>query len=592
MPEDNNNITFFSETNFRNEKKRFGIKRNDRRRHFYVVGKTGMGKSTLLENLAIQDILNGEGCAIIDPHGEFAQLMIDYVPPHRINDVIFFNPADLDNPVAFNVMEKTVEGQQRHLIASGLMGVFKKIWPDVWSARMEYILNNAVLALLEYPSSTLLGINRMLADKDYRLQVVENVTDPSVKSFWINEFAKYPDRFREEAVAPIQNKVGQFISSPLIRNIIGQVKSSFDIKEAMDQKKILIVDLSKGRIGEDASQLLGAMLITKLQLAAMSRVDVPENEREDFYLYVDEFQNFATDSFATILSEARKYRLSLILAHQYIGQLVTDTNTRVRDAIFGNVGTILMFRVGASDAEFLETEFSPEFEINDLVNLSFAQIYLKLTIDGVTSRPFSATTLPLWPLPNLSSREKIIKISQERYGTNRADVEEKLSKWVMARGAENDKNAITKDSDMTIPKKSKTVTKCSNCGVSTEVNFVPDGKRPVYCTNCLVLRKERKLSPPKIVDRKLKGPRIESEVKLIEPKEAPISLAKAMAPKQNFQPRKKKGVDLSSLRSALSEAVHETKEQEIVNDTQVGEVEADIENKKPEDLSSGETIDL
>ena len=419
-------INFFAKTNFRNEDKKFGIKNGDRRRHLYVVGKTGMGKTTLLENMAIQDIQDGHGLAVVDPHGEFAEELLDYVPPSRVNDVIYFNPADLDWPIAFNAIEK-VSPEDREIVVSGLMGIFKKIWPDVWSARMEYILNNTLWALIERPGTTLLGINRMLADKEYRDKIIENLKDPATKSYWLNEFNKYPERFREEAVAPIQNKVGQFISSPLIRNIIGQTKSSIDMRDVMDSGKILILNLSKGRIGEEASRLLGALFITKIQLAAMSRVDIPEPERKDFYLYVDEFQNFATDSFASILSEARKYRLNLILTHQYIQQLVSGESTKVKDAIFGNVGTIVSFRTGADDAEFLEKEFGPEFMATDLVNLSFANIYLKLTIDGVTSRPFSATTLPLIPPLEKSNREKIVSVSRERYGTPRKEVEEKIA---------------------------------------------------------------------------------------------------------------------------------------------------------------------
>src|SRR3989338_6875654 len=283
-------------------------------------------------------------------------------------------------PIAFNPLEQ-VGTEYRHLVASGIMGVFKKIWVDMWSARMEYILNNTLLALLEYPGSTLLGIMRMLSDKDYRKKVVENLKDPVIKSFWVNEFARYSQKFETEATAAIQNKVGQLVSNPLIRNILGQPQSSIDIRKVMDEKKILIVNLSKGKIGEDNSALMGAMIITKLQLAAMSRVDIPENERNDFYLYVDEFQNFATDSFANILSEARKYRLCLVLAHQYITQM----EEKVRDAVFGNVGTMTTFRVGAADAEFLEREFTPEFSANDLVNLSKYNIYLKLIIDWVSS---------------------------------------------------------------------------------------------------------------------------------------------------------------------------------------------------------------
>ncbi|MGD0576530.1 MAG: type IV secretion system DNA-binding domain-containing protein, partial [Candidatus Staskawiczbacteria bacterium] len=343
-----NEVNFFGLTNFRNQKTKFGIKTDDRRRHFYCIGKTGMGKSNLMENMAIQDIQAGRGVAYVDPHGEGAEKLLDFIPAGRINDVVFFNPADLDYPIAFNVMEK-VDFRYRHLIAGGLMGVFKKVWPDVWSARMEYILNNVILALLEFPDSTLLGVNRMLADVGYREKVVSKVTDPIVKSFWLTEYARYTQRYEVEATAAIQNKVGQFISNPLIRNLIGQIKSMIDMRDIMDNEKIFIMDLSKGRIGEDNSHLLGALLITRLQLAAMSRVDIPEEDRKDFYLYVDEFQNFATESFANILSEARKYRLNITLGHQYIAQLVTGQDSRVRDAVFGNVGTMAVFRVGAED---------------------------------------------------------------------------------------------------------------------------------------------------------------------------------------------------------------------------------------------------
>ena len=374
-----NNITFFGKTSFRGQNKRFGIKIDDRRRHMYFVGKTGMGKTTILENMVISDILAGNGVAVVDPHGDFAEKILHYVPKERIKDVIYFNPADIDYPIAFNPLEQ-VTTEQRHLIASSIMGVFKKIWPDVWSARMEYILNNALLTLLEFPDSTILGVMRLLSDKDYRKNLVDRMKDPVVKGFWVNEFARYAQKFETEATAAIQNKIGQFVANPLVRNILGQPRSAMNLREAMDKRKILIFNLSKGRMGEDNSSLLGAMVITKLQLAAMSRVDTPESERQDFYLYVDEFQNFATDSFANILSEARKYRLCLILAHQYIGQLIHDLNTKVRDAVFGNVGTIVTFRIGAEDAEFLEKQFSPAFNENDLMNRAMKDILLG---DGV-----------------------------------------------------------------------------------------------------------------------------------------------------------------------------------------------------------------
>ncbi len=441
MPE-LNDITVFAKTSFRNREVAFGIRRDDRRRHMYVIGKTGMGKTTLIENMVIQDILNGEGVAFADPHGDSVEKVLNYIPSNRINDVIYFNPADTDFPIAFNPLE-AVDPKYKHLVASGLMGVFTKIWAGVWSPRMEYILNNTILALLDSPGNTMLGIARMLVNKTYRKKIVDNIKDPVVRSFWVDEFANYNDKFRTEAIAPIQNKVGQFLSSAIIRNIVGQTKSTIDLRQIMDERKIFLLNLSKGRIGEDSSALLGAMIITKLQLAAMSRVDVPEEERKDFYLYVDEFQNFATESFASILSEARKYRLNLIVAHQYINQLSNDKNTVVRDAIFGNVGTLIVFRVGADDAEFLEKEFEPTYTLNDLLNLTKFNIYLKLMINGVASTPFSALTLPPISQPT-QNEDTVVKVSRERYGTARQIVEEKIHKWL---GSEYHAEAARVESD-------------------------------------------------------------------------------------------------------------------------------------------------
>jgi len=419
----NEDITPFAMTNFRNIRRKFGIKQDDRRRHMYLIGKTGMGKSTTIENMIVDDIRKGKGVALIDPLGDLVERVIDFIPSYRINDVIYFNPADLDYPIAFNVLE-AVDPTHRHLVTSGLIAVFKKIWIDSWGPRLEYLLRNTILALLEYPGSTLLGVTRMLVDKEYRRKVVRRITDPVVKAFWVNEYSAYSNQFRTEAISPIQNKVGQFLSSSVIRNIVGQSKSTIDMREIMDNGKILLLNLSKGRIGEDNSSLLGAMMVTKIQLAAMSRVDIPEEKRRDFYLYVDEFQNFATESFATILSEARKYRLNLIMAHQYIEQL----DEKVRAAVFGNVGTIVAFRVGAADAEFLVREFEPIFSETDLVNLTKYEIYLKLMIDGVASDPFSATTLP--PVTDEEgNREKIIRASRERYSRPREVVEEKIMRW-------------------------------------------------------------------------------------------------------------------------------------------------------------------
>jgi hypothetical protein len=429
MSEIGDDITLFARTNFRDKRVPFGIKRDDRRKHMYLIGKTGMGKSTMMENMVIQDIINGEGVALVDPHGDLVAKVLDFIPSNRVNDVIYFNPSDMEFPIAFNILE-SVDNRYKHLVASGLMGVFTKIWADMWSARMEYILNNAILALLDSPGNTLLGIARILIDKKYRKKIVDNVKDPMVRSFWVDEYANWSEKYRTEAIAAIQNKIGQFLSSGIIRNIVGQPRSTLDLREVMDNRKILLLNLSKGSVGEDNSALLGAMLITKLQLAALSRVDVLEEERKDFYLYVDEFQNFATDSFATILSEARKYRLNLIIGHQYIGQLVQERNTKVRDAVFGNVGTIVAFRIGAADAEFMEKEFMPQFTENDLVNLPKHNIMLKLMINGVASDPFTAETLPPSLNDPTGNAEKIIRVSRERYANPIADVETKILKWM------------------------------------------------------------------------------------------------------------------------------------------------------------------
>ncbi|HVV15543.1 MAG TPA: type IV secretion system DNA-binding domain-containing protein [Candidatus Paceibacterota bacterium] len=427
MADDDQKITYFAQTNSRGKDQAFGIKRRDRVRHMYIIGKTGMGKSTLLENMAIQDIRNGEGMAFIDPHGGTADRIMEYVPEHRIKDVVYFAPFDMEHPIAFNVMED-VGYDKRHLVVSGLLSAFRKIWVDAWSARMEYILANTLLALLEYEGSTLLDVNRMLVNKKFRAKVVDNVTDPIVKSFWADEFAAYSDRYTQEATPAIQNKIGQFTSNPLIRNIVGQAKSSFDFRQAMDDKKILIINLSKGRVGEVNATLLGSMLVTKIYLAAMSRADVSADvlaTLPQFYFYVDEFQSFSNQSFADILSEARKYKLNLIIAHQYIEQMEEE----VRDAVFGNVGTTVTFRVGPFDAEVLETVFSPQFEATDLVNLGFAQIYLTLMIDGVGSTPFSATTLPPFDPPPQKYVDQVIENSRRVFSRPRAEVEETIRKW-------------------------------------------------------------------------------------------------------------------------------------------------------------------
>ena len=417
-------VTYIGKVDFRNKELKFGIKEKDRTRHTYVIGKTGMGKSTFLENLAIQDINNGEGLCVLDPHGSMAEKLLDHIPESRIKDVVYFAPFDGDHPIGLNVLEK-VEPDKRYLVANGVMAAFKKLFKDQFSSRMEYILNNIILALLENDGQSLLGVNRMLIDKEYRKSIVANVTDPTVKDFWEKEYANYTDKFAAEAAPAIQNKVGQFVANPLIRNIIGQKKTSFDIRTLMDEKKILIVNLSKGKVGEGNANLIGSLLVTKIYLAAMSRADAGPYELEKlppFYFYVDEFQNFANESFASILSEARKYNLALTVAHQYVEQMEDE----VKAAVFGNVGTMIVFRVGATDAEIFEKEFAPTFIMDDIVNLSAHQIYLRLMIDGVGSQPFSARTLNPVQQPASSFAQAIIAHSRAAYGRPRFAVEEEI----------------------------------------------------------------------------------------------------------------------------------------------------------------------
>jgi energy-coupling factor transporter ATP-binding protein EcfA2 len=440
-------ITYIGNVDYRNKAVTFGIKEDDRTRHTYIIGKTGMGKSTLLENLAIQDINNGEGICVIDPHGSMAEKLLDYIPEHRIKDVVYFAPFDGEYPVGLNMLEK-VSAEKRYLLANGMMSAFKKIFTDgdgkgTFSARMEYVLNNIILALLENEGQTLLGVNRMLFDKDYRKFIVSNVTDPTVRDFWVNEYTSYTDKTAQELAPSIQNKIGQFISNPLIRNIIGQKKTSFDVRKLMDEKKIFIVNLSKGKVGEGNANLLGSLLITKIYLAAMSRADVGPyamKELPPFYFYVDEFQNFANESFASILSEARKYKLALTVAHQYVEQMTDE----VKAAVFGNVGTMITFRVGATDAEVFEKEFAPYFILDDFVNLSAFQIYIRLMIDGQGSKPFSAKTLPTIQRPPQSYADAIIANSRLVNGKPKHLVEEEINEFykptpkpVVAKKAEN-----------------------------------------------------------------------------------------------------------------------------------------------------------
>jgi len=506
----------------------------------YIIGQTGTGKTTLLMNMLVSDIVAGRGVGFIDPHGDMAEHLLNYIPKERIEDVIYFNPADMAYPIAFNAIEK-VDPEVKHLVASGLMGVFKKIWPDVWSARMEYILNNTVLSLLEIPGSTLLGINRMFSDKTFRKSVVDQLEDPVIKAFWTQEYAKYQQRYEQEATAAIQNKIGQFSSAAVIRNIIGQPHSSFDFRKAMDERKIIIMNLSKGRVGEDNSKLLGGMLITKIQLAAMSRVDIPEEERKDFFLYVDEFQNFVTDSFATILSEARKYRLDLVITNQYIGQLVHEQNTRVKDAIFGNVGTFIAFRTGGEDVEFLEEkQFGPNLVAQDLLNLPNYNIYLRLMIDGVPSRPFSAITLPPVLKPEISYANEIIEYSRKIYSTPRAEVEKAI---VIATGGAEEIHVENRPSIVETPENKQMFDAvCVNCEKEIKVPFKPDPSRPVYCKDCF---EKMKLKSSKTQLSRLKP-------KFIEDK--PFYIPEASAGKKATEGKKqRKDIDIEGLKEMLKD---------------------------------------
>lgn len=402
-------INFFAKTEFKNKPTIFGIKAKDRRKHVYIIGKTGTGKSTLIANMIINDMRNNKGLCIIDPHGDLSEIILNYVPSFRVNDVVYLDPSDPKYAFSFNPLE--IKNQhQKELVVSGIVAIFHKLYAYSWGPRLEYILRNAVLSVIDLPDATLLMVPQILTNDDFRKKALEQIKDPILHSFWTNEFEKMPDRLKYEAMSPILNKVGQFISSTTMRNIIKNPKSTIDLEKIMNEGKILIFNLSQGKIGEDNAALLGAMTITKLQLAAMNRVSVKEEERKDFYLYVDEFQNFATTSFIKILSEARKYRLNLILANQYIAQIPED----VRSSIFGNAGTMLSFLLGAEDSPYMAREFGERFKEEDLIVLGNYQAIIKLSVDGITQAPFVCQTLPL-PNSVTQNKEKVIKGSRERY---------------------------------------------------------------------------------------------------------------------------------------------------------------------------------
>lgn len=389
-PENRKNaeITVFASANFRNRQVAFGIRRSDRRAHLYILGKTGTGKSTLLETLMLDDARKGYGFALLDPHGDLAQKIKSRIPWSRSDDVIDFDVADAHQPYGFNPLAN-VSPDKRPLACSGLIQVFKHLWQDSWGPRLEHILRNSLLTLLDYPNANLADILKLLSDRDFRNKVIPFISNEQIKEFWIKEFDKYPERLRAEAVSPIQNKVGAFLSHPLLQKILTNPEKPLSLRRIMDEGKILLVNLAKGSLGEDVSNLLGSLLISRFDLAALSRGNIPESDRGDYTLYLDEFHNFTTQSLVLMLSELRKYRLSLVLAHQYLTQLEPS----IKDAILGNAGTIIVFRIGAMDAEVLAQEFAPEFTITDFTNLANYHIYLKLMIDGKMSKPFSAVTL-------------------------------------------------------------------------------------------------------------------------------------------------------------------------------------------------------
>lgn len=390
----------------------------------YCLGKTGSGKTTLLRNLILQDILAGEGVGVIDPHGDLAEELLDCIPPSRTDDVVYFNPADTEFPIGFNLL-RTVPKDVRHLVASGFVSALKSIWHDSWGPRLEYILYAAAAALLDCENASVLGIQKMLADEQYRDWVVKQVKDPVVRSFWRDEFDKYDWRFMRESIAPIQNKVGQLLMAPPIRNIFGQIKTKIDPAFMMNNRRIFIANLSKGKLGPDKASLIGALIVTQFQLAAMARAHVEEENRPDFYFYIDELHNFSTEAFASLLSESRKYRLCLTLSHQYSNQLREE----VRDAVFGNVGTVIAFRVGESDGRVLQREYGENYSASHFTELGNFEVCVKLLSGGDYNYPFTGKTFP----PLLSGngrRENIIRRSREKYGTARHIVEDRIERWM------------------------------------------------------------------------------------------------------------------------------------------------------------------
>lgn len=416
-------ISLFGMTNHHNNFQPFGIKQADRRRHLYVVGKSGVGKSKLLELLINADIQNGQGICVLDPHGDLVDNILRLIPKERIQDVIYFDPADTEYPIAFNPLEQ-VDEKYKMQITIGFIDIFKKLFGSNWSDRLEHVLRYTTLALLDSPNTTVLSILKLLSDKNYRQAIIARINDSVVKNFWVNEFAGWSEKFDSEAITPLLNKVGQLVSTNMVRNIIGQTVNTFNIRDIMDSQKILLMKVSKGLLGEENAQLIGSMIVTKIYQAAMSRADIREEDRKPFYFYVDEFQNFATDTFTEILSEARKYGLCMTIAHQYLGQL----NEGIRKTVFGNIGSIINFRVGAEDAAMLEQEYTPIFSVRDIINLGVREFYLKMSIDGELAEPFSGRTLEM-KFPAQDFNHEIIATSRQKYCTPRREVEAILQKW-------------------------------------------------------------------------------------------------------------------------------------------------------------------
>ncbi|MBI5411827.1 type IV secretion system DNA-binding domain-containing protein [Candidatus Peregrinibacteria bacterium] len=432
-------VAFFGMTNFHNQYFRFGIKYIDRRRHLYLVGKSGSGKSKMLELLLKEDLEKGKGIGVLDPHGDLVDAVLRFVPEHRIKDVVIVDPTDMTFPVAFNLLED-VPQEMKVRITIGIIDIFKKLFGTNWTTRLEHVLRYTLLALLDSPNTTILSILKMLSDKNYRQKIVSRIEDSVVKNFWVNEFAAWSEKFDNEAITPLLNKVGQFVSTSLIRNIVGQPKSKFDIRKLMDEGKILLIKVSKGILGEENAQLLGAMIVTKIYQSAMMRADTLEEKRRDFYFYVDEFQNFATDSFGEILSEARKYRLNLTLAHQFMGQL----SEPIRKTVFGNVGSLVSFRVGGDDAKVLENEFTPIFHERDFINLSVRDFYSKISIDGQTKDAFSGRTLDV-DYPQQDFVDRIKENSRKMYAIPKKEVEDLLKKWDESSGEAFDSMTVSQD---------------------------------------------------------------------------------------------------------------------------------------------------